>query len=318
MFNFVLKHKEKFLKVLNSSSHAILLESSDDTLLKNITKVYAMNLFCKTQNACGICSSCLKIMDNNNLDVIIYPTQKNFLMDDVKDLLEKLNITPAENDYKIFIINNIDSASPIVQNKLLKSIEEPPKFVKFVLTCSSKQKVLPTIVSRCEVIPLSKFTPQEMQPLLENLPSEYKQILGEFSEGNLSILEKLKDSNDFIENYNFAIKILCDLTNSKQMLNFSSVLNENKQKFMEIIEIFDKLLFDVIKINNGQTALIINKYCLDKLVKASKSISTLACLNIKNNIVSLSDKLKLNANLNGVVDEFLLKYLEEKWKNKKL
>lgn len=318
MFSFVLEHKEKFSKLLGSSSHAILIESLDEVLLKNVTKVYAMNLFCKNQNACGLCSSCLKIMDNNCLDVIIYPTQKTFLMEDVKDLLDKLNVTPAENDYKIFIINNIDSASPIVQNKLLKSIEEPPKFVKFILTCSSKQKVLQTIVSRCEVIQLNKFTVQEMQPLLENLPSEYKQILGEYSEGNLSVLEKLKNSNDFIENYNFAIKILCDLTNSKQMLNFSSILNENKQKFMEIIEIFDKLLFDIIKINNGQTDLVNNKFCLDKLVKASKSISTKACLNIKNNIVLLGDKLKLNANLNGVVDEFLLMYLEEKWKNRQL
>ena len=317
MFNFVLQHKDNFAKVLSSTSHAILIESNDDTLIKNVAKLYAMNLFCKSKNACGICSSCLKIIDNNSLDTLIYPTQKNFLMDDVNDLLDKLNITPAENDYKVFIINNIDQASALVQNKLLKSIEEPPKFVKFVLTCNSRQKVLPTIVSRCETIHLNNFTQQEMTPLLENLPGEYRQIIGEYSQGNLTVLEKLKGDNNFIDNYNYALKILCNLTNSKEMLEFSSFLCENKQKFLEIVEILDMFLFDIVNINCGKVDLVQNKFCLVQLTKASKNLSTKACLEIKNKILLINEKLNLNTNLNSVVDEFLLGYLEEKWKSKK-
>lgn len=317
MFNFVISHKEKFSKVLNSTSHAILLESSDTTLLRCVSKLFAMNLFCKNHSACGICSNCLKVLSNNSLDTLIYPTQKSFLMEDVNELLDKLNITPAENDYKVVIINNIDQASAIIQNKLLKSIEEPPKFVKFVLTCSSSKKVLPTIVSRCELIPLDNFTANEMQPLLENLPSEHKQIVSEFSEGNLTIFEKLKQDDNFIENYNYVLKILCNLNNSKEMLDFSMFLSENKQNFIEIIEIFDRFLLDIIKINCGQMALIQNKYCEEKLIKASKDLSTQACLKLKKEILLIGDKLSLNTNLTSVVDEFLLKYLEEKWKNKK-
>lgn len=317
MFNFVISHKEKFSKVLNSTSHATLLETSDTTLLKYVSNLFAMNLFCKSASACGICSSCLKVMNNNSLDTLIYPTQKNFLMEDVNDLLDKINITPAENDYKVVIINNIDQASAIVQNKLLKSIEEPPKFVKFVLTCSSSKKVLPTIVSRCELIPLDSFTASEMQPLFENLPSEHKQIVSEFSEGNLTVFEKLKQENNFIENYNYALKILCNLNSSKEILDFSMFLSENKQNFVEIIEIFDRFLFDIIKINCGQKELIQNKYCQERLIQASKNLSTKACLKLKKEILLIGDKLSLNTNLTSVVDEFLLKYLEEKWKNKK-
>lgn len=317
MFDFVLQHKNNFAKVLSSSSHAILIDSNDDTLIKNVAKLYAMNLFCKNGNACGICSSCLKVIDNNSLDTLIYPTQKNFLMEDVNDLLDKLNITPAENDYKVFIINNIDQASVLVQNKLLKSIEEPPKFVKFILTCNSRQKVLPTIVSRCESIHLNNFTQEEMKPLLDNLPSEYKQIIGEYSQGNLTLLEKLKSDSDFIDNYNYALKILCNLTNSKEMLEFSSFLCENKQKFIEIVDILDSFLFDIININCQESELVQNKFCLDKLIKASKNLSTNACLEIKNKILLINEKLNLNTNLNSIVDEFLLSYLEEKWKDKK-
>lgn len=317
MLNFVISHKDKFLKVLNSTSHAILLESADTTLLKYVSKIFAMHLFCKSGNVCGICSNCLKVIDNNSLDTLIYPTQKTFLMDDVNDLLEKLSVTPAENDYKVVIINNIDQASAIVQNKLLKSIEEPPKFVKFILTCSSSKKVLPTIVSRCELNHLENFTASEMQPLLENLPAEYKQIIAEFSEGNLTILESLKVDNNFIENYNFALKILCNLNSSKQILEFSTYLCENKQSFLEIIEILDRFLFDVLKINCGQVSLVQNKYCQDKLIKASQDLSIEACLKLKKQILLIGEKINLNTNLSSVVDEFLLSYLEEKWKNKK-
>ena len=135
MLDFVLNHREKFEKVFSSQSHAIMLESEDRVLTSNLAKLFAMNLACKSeQKPCKICSNCLKIIDNNSLDTLVYPTKDVLLMEDINDILQKISIVPAENQYKIFILENFDEASLIVQNKLLKSIEEPPKFVKFVLT----------------------------------------------------------------------------------------------------------------------------------------------------------------------------------------
>ena len=207
MFDFILNNKQKFNRMLNSTSHAIMLEGSDTILSSYLAKIMAMNFCCQNSDKpCGICSRCIKINNNNSLDTFIYPKKSQLLIDDVTEILENINIIPAENQFKVIIINNFDEANLILQNKLLKSIEEPPKFVKFILTVSSKLKVIPTIVSRCEVLTLPKFTNLELSPLVDYLPDEEKQVLLESTHGSLTLLDKIKSENNFLDNYNLAIK----------------------------------------------------------------------------------------------------------------
>ena len=79
MLDFVLSHREKFEKVFTSKSHAIMLESEDQVLTSNLAKLFAMNLSCKSsEKPCKICSSCLKIIDNNSLDTFV-PLHQGFL-----------------------------------------------------------------------------------------------------------------------------------------------------------------------------------------------------------------------------------------------
>ena len=318
MLDFVLSHREKFEKVFTSKSHAIMLESEDQVLTSNLAKLFAMNLSCKSsEKPCKICSSCLKIIDNNSLDTFVYPTKDVILMDDVNDILQNISIVPAENEYKVFILQNFDEASLIVQNKLLKTIEEPPRFVKFVLTAKSKNKVAQTICSRCEVISLPKFSNEELKSLVSYLSPDMAQVVIENSNGSISLLQKIKLENNFIENYNFALNVLLNLENSKQILNFSSKLSKDKENFLEILDLIYNFLFDVIKINEGQENLVQNKYCLYQLQKISQKYSQKACLNIQEKIVVIKDKIKFNGNLSIIVDDFMLNILEEKWKNKK-
>lgn len=318
MIEFVVRNKDKFEKVLKSTSHAILLESTDTVLSSTLAKVFAMNLFCVGENTpCLMCSNCLKIMSSNSLDTLIYPKNSTLLMDDVNEILDNLNITPAENDYKVFVINGIDEANALVQNKLLKSIEEPPKFVKFILTCKNKLRVIPTIVSRCETIALPKFEPDAIKPLVDNLPSDIRQIIAENCNGNITLLEKLKSENNFVENYNFALNLLKNLQSSKDLLTFSCKLSNSKQNFLEIIDLIDVFLQDIVKINENCNSLVQNKYCLETLKKISANFSTKACLNISEHILLVKEKIKMNGNLGLITDEWLLKILEEKWQNKK-
>ena len=318
MIEFVVKNKDKFSRVLNSSSHAILLETTDTVLSSTLAKVFAMNLFCLSDTKpCRMCSNCLKVMSNNSLDTLVYPKQNVLLMDDVNNLLENLNITPAENDYKVFIINNIDEANTLVQNKLLKSIEEPPKFVKFILTCKNKLRVIPTIVSRCETISLPKFEANEIKELVDNLPSDIRQIIAENCNGNITLLEKLKSENNFVENYNFALNLLKNLQTSRDLLTFSCKLSNSKQNFLEIVDLIDAFLQDIVKINENCLSLVQNKYCLDTLSRISANFSTKACLCISQHIMLVKEKVKMNGNLGLITDELLLKILEEKWQNKK-
>ena len=318
MFNFILNYKDRFERLFDSTSHAILLNSADTVLCENLAKLYAMNLCCKqTQKPCGICSCCLKIISNNSLDTLIYPKGTNLLMEDISDLLDKINIIPAENEYKVVIIKNFDDASLLIQNKLLKTLEEPPKFVKILLLAKSVSKVIPTIVSRCEVISPSKFDNNDLMLLLDGVEKSKAQILMENCNGSITLLEQIKQESNFFDNYNMALDLLLNFVNSKQILDFSIKLSQNKQNFVEILTIFNNFLFDIVKINCKNEDVVQNKFSLEKLKKASLVYTTKACLNIQKEINLVFDKIKYNGNLSGIVDSFLLKILEEKWQNKK-
>lgn len=318
MLNFVSKYKNKFERVFNSSSHAILLESADTVLCECLAKLFAMNLCCKQEKKpCQICSSCLKVISNNSLDTLIYPKGQVLLMDDIKDLLEQINVIPVENEYKIIILKNFDDASLLVQNKLLKTLEEPPRFVKILLLAKSASKVIPTIISRCEVITLDKFANEDLLPLVEGVDEERAQVLMENCSGSITSLEQIKNENSFFDNYLSALDLLINFKSSKQILDFSVKLSQNKQNFIEILTFFYKFLFDIIKINYGEENLVCNKYSLQKLKSISTEYPIKACLNIQNEINLVVDKIKSNGILSSIVDNFLIKILEEKWQNKK-
>ncbi|MBQ0017235.1 MAG: hypothetical protein KBT30_01220 [Clostridiales bacterium] len=318
MIDFTLKHKDKFEKVFHSKSHAILLNSDDETLLFDVAQSYAMSLSCKQENKpCLMCSNCLKVLSNNSLDTFVYPKGEVLLNDEVMEILDNLSIVPAENEYKVFIIKNFEKINPLLQNKLLKSIEEPPKFVKFVLLVKNKLQVLETIISRCEVITLPKFENSEFETLLQNFSEEQRQILTECSNGNLTLLNKIMFDNSFIENYNFALNLLINMKKSGDLLKFSSEFIRNKQNLIIILNLISNFLNDIMMINEGDIDLVKNKYCLDKLKTLSLEFSTRAILNIQKRLLLIDEKIKSNANINLIIDDLLLSILEEKWNNKK-
>lgn len=317
MLNFVFKHKEMFNQAMQSNSHAIMLESEDTVLTQNLAKIMAMNFCClQDEKPCLMCSKCLKIISNNSVDTFVYPKKNTMLMDDVKDIMENINVIPLENEYKVFILNNFDESSTIVQNKMLKTLEEPPKFVKFVLTVKNRLKVLPTIASRCQVLTLPKFSVNDINELLTALPQEQREIISETSNGSLLAMENLKNKNDYFELYNIALDLLQNLTNSKQILKFSSKLVEKKNSLFEILNLLELFLFDIIKINSRKEDFVQNKYCINNLKKISKEYNIKTCVDLQERIRILKEKLQFNVNFNLVIDEFLIGILEDKWKNK--
>ena len=106
-----------------------------------------------------------KILNDIHPDVLSFPKNKSFVVDDAKSIIEELNVIPMLSNIKIFIINNFNKATVQAQNKLLKSIEEPPKNVIFLINATSLESILPTIQSRTQ-----KF---ELLPLNTNVLKEY-------------------------------------------------------------------------------------------------------------------------------------------------
>lgn len=155
------KIKEQ-LSVLNASGrlpHAIILEGEEGIGKKTLAREIALNLFCRggEEIPCRKCPQCSKVMKQIHPDIYEYSapgTPKSFSIKTVREIRDDVIVRPNEADYKIYILGNCQSMTTEAQNALLKVLEEPPSYVIFILTVTTKSAMLETILSRCVVISL--------------------------------------------------------------------------------------------------------------------------------------------------------------------
>src|SRR6476619_295851 len=135
---------------------AYLIAGSRGTGKTSTARIFAKSLNClsfdgPTDEPCGTCQSCRSIETSNSLDVSEIDAASNNGVDDARALVERSSLAPVQGRYRIFLIDESHMLTQQSQNALLKCIEEPPPHVVFILCTTEVHKVLPTIVSRCQV-----------------------------------------------------------------------------------------------------------------------------------------------------------------------
>lgn len=134
-------------------SHAYLFSGPRGTGKTSTAKVLAMGLNCvqgPTPEPDGTCDSCRAIINNSSLDVVEMDAASNRGIDEIRDLRDRVNLSPVQGRVKVYIIDEVHMLTAEAFNALLKMLEEPPEHVVFVLATTERHKVLPTIVSRCQ------------------------------------------------------------------------------------------------------------------------------------------------------------------------
>lgn len=137
----------------NRFSHAYLFAGPRGTGKTTTARIFAKALNCAkgpTPTPCNECGICLQIIGGNSIDVLEIDAASNRGIDEIRDLREKVRFTPTEARYKMYIIDEVHMLTPEAFNALLKTLEEPPECVVFVLATTEPHKVLPTILSRCQ------------------------------------------------------------------------------------------------------------------------------------------------------------------------
>lgn len=137
----------------NRFSHAYLFAGPRGTGKTTTARIFAKALNCAkgpTPTPCNECGICLQIIEGNSIDVLEIDAASNRGIDEIRDLREKIRFTPTEARYKMYIIDEVHMLTPEAFNALLKTLEEPPECVVFVLATTEPHKVLPTILSRCQ------------------------------------------------------------------------------------------------------------------------------------------------------------------------
>lgn len=304
---------------LDRVSHAYLFVSQDDDYLYSFCVKVAKVLINLNSNGDSHADD-LKINDRVHPDVKFLGLEKNIDKGIVEKIVEESNYSPFESNKKVFLLFNVQNMNETAQNKLLKTIEEPPANTYFILAGNSSSKLLPTILSRVKQIPLDNLTTEEICGLLikngvEKIKAEVCAVSSHF---NASYAEKLAGSDDFLEFYNKIASSLSDIEGSRDVLPFSAYFNGktiDKEEFLNIIITFVR---DLAVIRSGHEELAVNKNVIDKLKRAASKLNYRATVELIDEILKQKKNLDINVNSTNVVDSVLFKIAEVKVKCRRL
>src|SRR5437667_283220 len=188
----------------NRLAHAYLFVGPRGVGKTSTARILAKSLNCvkgPTVTPCGVCDNCKEIAAGNSLDVIEIDGASNNSVEDVRQLRDNVRYAPAKGRYKIYLIDEVHMLSAAAFNALLKTLEEPPAHVKFIFATTEPQKVLPTILSRCQRFDLHRIPANLIAQHLQfiagkekiNLPPAAAHAIARGAEGGLRDAESMLD-----------------------------------------------------------------------------------------------------------------------------
>lgn len=179
------KHVVQTLKnavMENKTSHAYIFSGLRGIGKTTIARIFAKAVNCENQTdgePCNHCKNCLAIINNETTDIVELDAASNNGVDEMRDILEKVNFLPSVLRKKVYIIDEAHMLSTAAFNALLKTLEEPPSHMIFILATTEPHKIPATILSRCQRFDFKQFTLEELKEELKIISSNEKMVINE-------------------------------------------------------------------------------------------------------------------------------------------
>jgi len=302
----------------NKISHSYLFIGEESIGKKMVATVFAKTLLCNKNSItpCNDCNSCVKFDTGNHPDFfLLEPEGAHIKKKQIEKVIKNMMTKPIESEKKIFIIEDSYKMNKTAQNSFLKTLEEPPEFVNFILISTRSTNLLPTIVSRCEII---KFFPTQKEKIIKLLTNRYNkdledgEFISSFSRGRVGKAIELAKSEDFFQKRDEIIEIVDKVVKGDKLKIFYSqdFFNNNKDNINELLDIIlywfrDLLIYKEL----GDCGLIINK---DKigLLSTETFLSKEKISDIMDSVQLTKNNIKYNVNYQLALEVMFLKMQE--------
>lgn len=322
----------------NKIAHAYLFCGPRGTGKTTIAKIFAKAINCEDleHKPCLECSNCLAVQDGSHPDVIEIDAASNNGVDEVRELIEKVKYAPLKGKFKVYIIDEVHMMSAGAFNALLKTIEEPPEHVIFIFATTEPQKVLPTIISRCQRYDFTKVSINDMKERLITVlnqehvkyDDEAIRLICQLADGGVrdafSILDQvIAYAQDEVQTHHvneiYGImtvkeKIeLLQMVGNKDALNLMNIVSDLIEKGIDIkrctMDLIDILKETVIH-DYTQDASMMKVLAEDEIHDAKINMSTKERLKMIEYLMDAYDKYRFAANVGSYFEVCLLNMME--------
>ena len=329
----------------NQLAHAFLFCGPRGVGKTTCARILAKTINCENKTAageaCNTCNSCVSFDNGTSLNIHELDAASNNSVDDIRSLVEQVRFAPQAGDYKVYIVDEVHMLSAAAFNAFLKTLEEPPPYAIFILATTEKHKILPTILSRCQIFDFKRITTNDTVDHLREICEKEEitaenaalHVIAQKSEGcmrdALSILDKivsftggqltygntLEHLNILDEDYFFK---LLQYAAEQKLSDALLLFDEINQKGFEgdtFLEGFTEFIRNLMVCKDIKAAVLLDvaEDFRDKYLQAAKELSLnwmIAALNILND-ASLNYKQSRNKRLSVEICLIKLCYLNQ-------
>ncbi len=249
--------------ITESFGHAYMFNGSRGTGKTTVSKIFARSVNClnpKEGEACGKCENCKNAFEKECVDIIEIDAASNNGVDEIRKIIDNINLVPSKLKYKVYIIDEVHMLSIGAFNALLKTLEEPPEHVIFILATTDPQKVPSTIISRCQCFNFNRLADETIVEQLKKVAKKEKikvdnEVLNEiayFSNGgmrdSLGYLDQLRaytDDNITLSDFYDLNGLISDKDLAELVTN---ILDSNIEKVLSSLNNFNILGKNLIQI----------------------------------------------------------------------
>ena len=300
-------------------SHAYMFVSEDENYLKAFCEKVC-KYFINLNEIDNVSKNEMRVEKRLHPDVKFFGEDKPVNAETANEIVEASTLSPFEADKKIFVLWNAHLMNESAQNKILKTIEEPPANTFFILACLTTSRILQTILSRVKQVELDTLQTDTICQMLINkgVMPDKAPIYASCSNGNGTFAEKLATDDGFVDFFNNVVSCFFEINGSRDVLKYSNIFNAKNIDKGEFFDIALIVAHDIQMLLAGKPEFVSSKNILPKLKVISSMINLESISILVDAIVAEKKKLHFNVNSTAVVDDFLFKLAEVKVKCRRL